>query len=76
VIATGKRLASRVVELAAAWGVPPSHVAFAYAFDHPNLASIVFGARTTEQLNENVAAWSTYEQLDAEQRSTVRGLIS
>ena len=72
VIATGKRLASRVVELAAAWGVPPSHVAFAYAFDHPNLASIVFGARTTEQLNENVAAWSTYEQLDAEQRSTVR----
>ena len=44
---------------------------FAYAFQHPNLASIVFGASTPEQLDENVAAWSTFEALDDEQRAAV-----
>ena len=61
VMAKGKALAPRVVELAAAWGVPPSHVAMAHAFAHPNLVSLLFGARTPEQLRENVAAWATFE---------------
>lgn len=67
----GKELATRVVALADAWDVPPAHVAFAYAFQHPHLSSIVFGSSTTEQLAENVAAWSTFEQLDAAQRTAV-----
>lgn len=73
-IAAGKRLAPRVVELAESWGVPPSHVALAYAFNHPNLCSVVFGASTVGQLEENVAAWETYQALSDEQRSAVDAL--
>jgi aryl-alcohol dehydrogenase-like predicted oxidoreductase len=70
----GKRLASEVTELAEAWDVPAAHVAFAYAFQHPALASVVFGASTPEQLEQNVAAWSTFEQLDDQQLAAVRRL--
>ena len=70
----GKRLAVRLVALADEWGVPPAHLAFAYAFRHPHLSSVVFGARTAGQVEQNVAAWSTFEQLDDEQRSIVAGL--
>ncbi len=72
----GKRLAPAVVALAEQWGVPPSHVAFAYAFQHPNLASIVFGARSPEQLAENVAAFATFQGLDRQQRAAVRELAA
>ncbi len=74
VIAAGKRLAGRVVELAEAWGVPPAHLAFAYAFDHPNLCSVVFGASTADQLEENVAAWETYQGLSSDQRDAIAEL--
>jgi L-glyceraldehyde 3-phosphate reductase len=67
----GKRRGEQVVALAEAWGVPASHVAFAYAFQHPNLASVLFGSSTPEQLAENVAAWATFEGLDADQRAAV-----
>lgn len=71
VLVRGKQLAVRVVALAEAWDVPPAHVAFAYAFAHPNLSSVLFGASTPEQLTENVAAWSTFTQLDDAQRRAV-----
>jgi len=70
----GKELAADVVALAEQWGVPPAHVAFAYAFSHPSLASILFGARAPQQLHENIAAYATFESLDAEQIATVRRL--
>jgi aryl-alcohol dehydrogenase-like predicted oxidoreductase len=70
----GKELAADVVALAEQWGVPPAHVAFAYAFSHPYLASVLFGARTPEQLRENVAAYRTFESLDADQVAAVRFL--
>lgn len=72
----GKRVAERVVAVANRWRVPPSHVAFAYAFDQPDLASIVFGASSPEQLEENVAAWSTYESLTPDQRAAVAALAT
>jgi aryl-alcohol dehydrogenase-like predicted oxidoreductase len=74
VIARGKRIAGRVTELAAVWDVSPSHVAFAYAFQHPHLASLLFGASTPEQLRDNVGAWASFEQLDNEQLATIRYL--
>ncbi len=74
VIAAGKRVAEGVVELADSWDVPPSHVAFAHAFNHPNLCSVVFGASTVAQLEENVAAWETYTGLSAEQRAAIDAL--
>jgi aryl-alcohol dehydrogenase-like predicted oxidoreductase len=70
-LAAGKRVASRVVALATDWDVPPAHVAFAYAFAHPNLASIVFGASSEQQLRENVAAWNTFAGLTDEQRAAI-----
>jgi aryl-alcohol dehydrogenase-like predicted oxidoreductase len=70
-VVRGKQLADRVAALASEWGAPAAHVAFAYAFQHPHLASVVFGASTPEQLNENVAAWATFEALDDRQRSAV-----
>lgn len=76
VITRGKALAEAIVDLAASWGISPAHVAFAYAFEHPNLASIVFGARTAEQLIENVAAYDTYQALDASQRADIASLAS
>ncbi len=70
----GKELAPEVVALADQWGVPPSHVAFAYALAHPYLASVLFGARSPEQLRENVAAYATFESLDSGQLIAVRRL--
>lgn len=70
----GMSLATRVAELATEWDVPPAHVAFAYAFQAPSLATVLFGASTAAQLNENVAAWSTFEQLDESQLAEVRAL--
>lgn len=74
VVAAGKRHAARLVEIADEWGVPAGHLAFAYAFGHPDLASIVFGASSPEQLNENVAAWNTFTELTGDQLATVRSL--
>lgn len=71
----GKELGAEVVRVAARWGVPPCHVAFAHAFTHPNLASVVFGATSTEQLKENTGAWATYNRLDATQRRELAGLV-
>jgi L-glyceraldehyde 3-phosphate reductase len=73
-MATGKRIARDVVELARRWSTTPAHVAFAYAFQHPNLASIVFGASSPEQLRENAAAWDAFTALDADQLAEIRAL--
>jgi aryl-alcohol dehydrogenase-like predicted oxidoreductase len=66
-----RELATAVVALADQWNVPPSHVAFAFAFAHPQLASVLFGSRTPEQLRENVGAAATFETLDADQIAAV-----
>lgn len=73
-IARGKALAAQVVGLAAEWDVPTAHVAFAYAFQHPNLASVLFGASTADQLTQNVAAYSTFTGLSSAQRASVLAL--
>jgi aryl-alcohol dehydrogenase-like predicted oxidoreductase len=70
----GMSRARRVATLAAEWNCPPSHVAFAYAFLHPSLASVLFGASTAAQLDENVGAWATFERLDDTQLAAVREL--
>ena len=72
--AAGKRLAAELVRLADDWGVPTPHLAFAFAFGHPDLASVVFGASSARQLRDNVAAWDTYDTLSAEQRTTIEQL--
>jgi len=70
----GKAMAERVVALAGEWDVPPAHVAFSYALQHPDLASVVFGSRSPEQLRENVAAHDTFVTLDEAQLAAIRAL--
>ncbi len=73
-LAKGRERGAAVAALAEQWDVPASHVAFAHAFGHPNLASIVFGSRSAEQLESNVAAHATFVGLYPEQRSAIAGL--
>lgn len=72
----GKSLAADVVATAGEWDLPPAHVAFAYAFLHPNLASIVFGARSEQQTKTNVLAYESFTKLDGDQLDTVRALAA
>jgi aryl-alcohol dehydrogenase-like predicted oxidoreductase len=72
----GKALAPHVVALAKQWGISPAHLAFAFAFQHPNLASIVFGASTVEQLAQNASAHETFQRLNADQLAEITRLCS
>jgi aryl-alcohol dehydrogenase-like predicted oxidoreductase len=74
VISRGKQIAARLARLAADWGVAATHLAFAYAFDHPNLASVLFGATSPEQLRTNVDAVAVYESLSPDQLEAIRAL--
>jgi L-glyceraldehyde 3-phosphate reductase len=74
VIARGKQLAAPLARLAADWGVASSHLAFAYALDHPNLATVLFGATTPEQVRTNVDAVAVHESLKPEQLAAIHAL--
>ncbi len=73
-MARGKAVAAQVVALASEWNVPANHVAFAYAFGHPHLGSIVFGARSADHVRSNAAAHATYAALDDGQRAQIHSL--
>jgi aryl-alcohol dehydrogenase-like predicted oxidoreductase len=47
-----------VVEIAEARGVSPAQVALAWLLDRPGITSVIVGARTDEQLADNLAAAS------------------
>ena len=66
-MADGLDAAVALDRLAAEWGVPAGHLAFAFALDHPRLASVLFGATSVAQLEANVGAVTTYRSLDAAQ---------
>ena len=70
----GRDIGVRLAALAADWDVPTAHLAFAYAFDHPHLATVLFGATSAEQVRANVAAHATYDALDDTQRATIAAL--
>jgi len=74
VIARGKQLAAPLAALAAEWGMEPTHLAFCYALDHPNLASVLFGATSPEQVQTNVEAIDVYASLDREQLDAIHTL--
>jgi aryl-alcohol dehydrogenase-like predicted oxidoreductase len=74
VVARGKRVARRLTELAGEWGIAPVHLAFAYALDHPNLASVLFGATSPDQVGTNVEAVEAYASLTREQLDAIRAL--
>jgi aryl-alcohol dehydrogenase-like predicted oxidoreductase len=70
----GKQISLRLATLAAEWDVHTAHLAFAYAFDHPHVATVLFGATSVDQVKANVAAITTYESLDETQRARITAL--
>jgi aryl-alcohol dehydrogenase-like predicted oxidoreductase len=74
VIARGKQLAAPLARLAADWGVASTHLAFAYALDHPNLATLLFGATTPEQVRTNVEAVAVHDSLKPDQLEAIHAL--
>jgi L-glyceraldehyde 3-phosphate reductase len=74
VTARGKELAPRLVALADDWGISPTHLAFAYALDHPNLATVLFGATTPDQVRTNVESIEVYQSLTREQLAAIHAL--
>ena len=70
----GRQIAVPLADLAGAWGVPPAHLAIAFALGHPNLGSVLLGATRPEQVHENVAALATFAALDDAQRAAIDAL--
>ena len=66
-IVTGKQRAAAVVDLAREWGVTPASLAFSFALAHPRLASVLFGATSPEQIEDNIASLAVFGSLTAEQ---------
>jgi aryl-alcohol dehydrogenase-like predicted oxidoreductase len=72
--ARGKQLAGLLAARAAEWGIAPTLLAFCYALDHPNLATVLFGATSPEQVRTNVEAVAVYGSLDREQLDAINAL--
>jgi aryl-alcohol dehydrogenase-like predicted oxidoreductase len=70
----GRAIGDRLAALATEWNVPTAHLAFAYAFDHAHLATVLFGATAAEQVRSNVDAVATYESLDDSNRAAIAAL--
>jgi aryl-alcohol dehydrogenase-like predicted oxidoreductase len=73
---TGKQRAAAVVELAREWGVTPASLAFSFALAHPRLASVLFGATSPEQLNQNIASLDVFHSLTDDQHRHLHELAS
>jgi aryl-alcohol dehydrogenase-like predicted oxidoreductase len=74
VAARGTQISVQLAALAAEWDVPTAHLAFADAFDHPHLATVLFRATSAEQVQSNVAALETYDSLDDATRAAIAAL--
>jgi aryl-alcohol dehydrogenase-like predicted oxidoreductase len=72
--ARGKQLAEPLTARAAEWGVTATHLAFCYALGQPNLASVLFGATSPEQVRTNVESVAAYESLDRAQLDAINAL--
>ena len=72
----GRQIAGPLAMLAGEWGVPPSHLAIAFALAHPNLASVLIGATRPAQVVENVGAVTTFAALDEAQRAAIDALAA
>jgi aryl-alcohol dehydrogenase-like predicted oxidoreductase len=46
----------QLISLGAQFEVPPAALAIAFALRHPNVASVLVGATSPEQITENVKA--------------------
>ncbi|MBI5090714.1 MAG: aldo/keto reductase [Actinobacteria bacterium] len=63
----GKAAAPQLVALATEWHVKPAQLALAFALGHPRLSSLLFGATSPAQIDENVSALDVLASLDPDQ---------
>lgn len=73
-IAAGNEVAVALSELAQEWEVTPASLAFCFALSHPDLASILFGATSEDQVEENIASLQVFESLDKSQLAALAAL--
>src|SRR5262249_3443036 len=69
-------VADRLGVLADSLGRPPASLAIAYALAHPSVASVLFGARSPQQVAENVGALEVLPLLDGPLLARLRSLGS
>jgi aryl-alcohol dehydrogenase (NADP+) len=67
-------LLDRFSELCDAAGLPMSHVAHAWAAEHPAVSSVIIGPRTPEQLDDALASANVH--LDADMLDALDGLVA
>jgi aryl-alcohol dehydrogenase-like predicted oxidoreductase len=66
--------AERLSRLGAELEAPPAQLAIAFALSHPNVASVLFGATSPEQVAVNVAAVSVAERLQEHDLERLRAI--
>jgi aryl-alcohol dehydrogenase-like predicted oxidoreductase len=66
--------ADELALLGAQLEAPPAQLAIAFALAHPNVASVLFGATTPEQIAENVAALGVLDRLGDEDLERLRAI--
>jgi L-glyceraldehyde 3-phosphate reductase len=64
--------AGELILLGAQFEAPPAQLAIAFALSHPKVGSVLFGATTAEQIQENVAALAVLERLDEDDLERLR----
>jgi aryl-alcohol dehydrogenase-like predicted oxidoreductase len=74
VIVAGNEVAVALSGLAETWGVSAASLAFSFALCHPHLVSVLFGATSEEQVEENIASLQVFETLDESQRAALAAL--
>jgi aryl-alcohol dehydrogenase-like predicted oxidoreductase len=62
--AAGKAAAPALADLASEWRAAPAQLALAFSLGHPHLSSLLFGATSPAQIDENVAALDLLATLD------------
>jgi L-glyceraldehyde 3-phosphate reductase len=68
-VASAAAAGQQVVDLAARLGTAPATLATAYTLLDPSVATVLFGATTPRQVQENVAALELADRLDDGQRA-------
>jgi L-glyceraldehyde 3-phosphate reductase len=72
--ATALAAAHELTLLGAQFGASPAQLAIAFALSNPNVASVLFGATTPEQIDENVEAVRVAERLSEHDVERLRAI--
>jgi aryl-alcohol dehydrogenase-like predicted oxidoreductase len=74
IVASAAAAGRRLAELAQRLDTTPAALAVAFALSNPAVASVLFGATTADQVNQNVSALELVERLDQQELAELRDL--